>query len=463
MKAELSSLSSIFHTYDIRGVYGQELTDDLSELIGKATGTFYRRSGVEEVVVGRDNRPSGVQLTKRFIVGLRSTGCNVVDLGVVTTPMVYSSWYLLKADAAASITASHNPAPYNGIKLTFKKQGLFGKQYQIIKNIILRNDFEEGSGSVDTLDIFPLYQKELIKDLKIAKKLKIVIDCGNGTTSLFAPKILNSIGVEVVELFTRSDGTFPNHDPYPQKTELYKTLAQTIRRTKADFGIAYDGDGDRMGIYDENGQFVQNDIIGALFARQILEKHKGANIVFNISASMAVLEAIKDSGGNPILWKTGYPFIVSKMKETGAYFGAEISGHFFFKDRYFGYDDGLYASLRFIELMSRSSQSVSQIVQSLPRYFASPEFRVEVPKDEDKKKIVDEIAQEVVKDFPEAEILSFDGIRFTLPNKSWGLIRPSNTEPMLSGRAEAKNKEDLRKIQDYISQKLAKFGIELKW
>lgn len=455
--------SEIFKMYDIRGIYGKDLTEKTAESIGKAAGTYFKGSGVSKIIVGRDNRVSGVSLQQSLVKGILSTGCDAVDIGLVITPMTYFSWYRLDAGATIMVTASHNPAEYNGFKMTLNKKAVLGDQYQELLKIIQDNNFEKGEGRVTKADIWQEYKENILKGIKLEKSLKVVVDTGNGTTSLYAPQLFRELGCEVIELFTESDGNFPNHLPYPQKSEYYTDLAQKIKETGADCGLAFDGDGDRLGLYNEQGNFIQNDLSAVIFARDILSNNPGSTIVMNISTSMAVVEDVQAQGGKLFLWKTGYPFITEKMKELGARFGGEISGHFFFADRYFGYDDALYSGARFLEILSRSNKLASKLLDRAPDYFSTPEFRVELEDGLDKNVIMNNIKEDVKSQFSEAEILDFDGVRFTLPDKSWGLIRPSNTEPLLAGRAEAKTKERLAEIKSTISKILSSQKINLSW
>ena len=449
----------IFRTYDIRGIWRKDLTIEIGENLGKAVGTFFDKYQVKKVVVGRDNRLGGKDLMKSFIKGLRSTGRNVVDVGVVITPMIYFSWHHLNAKGTVMITASHNPPEYNGLKISLKKHPIYGEKYQEIRKIAEASKFSSGKGSYKKYNLRQFYLNGIIKNINLKRKLKVVVDCGNGTASLFASELFKKLSRESFLLFCKSDGSFPNHLPYPQKTELYTKLIKTIKEEKADLGFAFDGDGDRLGVYDEKGQFIENDFLLMILARDICRKYPGRKVIGNISTSLAVLEDIKNHGGIPMLWKTGYPFITSKMKKEKAIFGGEISGHFFFVDRYYGFDDALYAAARVLETVSQSKKPVSRLLTGVPAYFGTPEFRVEA---KDKFDTIKKIVKEIKKEHPEAEILNIDGVRFSFKD-CWGLIRASNTEPLLTGRAEAKTKERLEEIKNLIQSKLAKHGVKLDW
>jgi len=455
-------LSGLFKMYDIRGIYGQDLTDNVSLLIGKALGTFFLQNGQKKVFVGRDNRISGEKVFQNLTKGLLSTGCDIVNLGIIVTPLIYFSWYDQDANATVMITASHNPPEYNGFKCSLNKKPLISEDYQKVKEICLSENFTCGKGKITSLGVWESYKNKIKSTVKIAKRLKVAIDCGNGTESLFAPQLITELGCEVIPLFCESDGSFPNHQPYPQKIEFYEELRKTIKEKGCDAGIAFDGDGDRIGFYDENGNYIENDRLAMLFAQEICQQNPHPKIVMNVSTSLSVIDFIKSCGGEVILWKTGYPFISEKMQETKALFGGEISGHFFFKDKYYGFDDALYAAARMLALLSSSNLKLSQMISALPKYFETREFRVPLPENSDKFILINQIKEELKQKYPEIQIIDLDGIRFSFPD-AWGLIRASNTEPLITGRAEAKSKEKLEKIKGIIEQKLREKNINFDW
>lgn len=454
--------SGIFKMYDIRGIYGQDLTEETAYLIGKGLGTFLQQNGVTKIAVGRDNRVSGEVISRNFIKGILETGGDAVDFGLVLNPHIYFSWHHLDFKASAIITASHNPPQYNGFKLSINKKPMLGDDYRAILKICQSGNFKSGEGNLTSGEIWTDYKKFILESIKLGRKLKIAVDCGNGTASLFAPEILKNLGCEVTPIFCESDGNFPNHTPYPQKVEYYTKLIDTIKTKKADLGLSFDGDGDRLGVYDEKGNYIEADRLAMIFAADICRKSDNKKIVMNTSTSLAVSDYIKSAGGDFYLWKTGYPYVTAKMNEIGAVFGGEISGHFFFKDKYFGYDDALYAAIRILEILSFSDRPLSEMVEKLPRYFETREFRVDVPRGADKFMIISKMKDEIVNEYPEVKIIDFDGIRFSF-NNSWGLIRASNTEPLLTGRAEAKSAEQLEKIKGIIKSKLVKYGVILDW
>lgn len=453
----------IFKAYDIRGIYGKEITEETAEIIGKALGTYFFQNKVHKIAVGQDNRVSSPSLAQALIKGIAATGTHLVDMGTVITPMIYFSWHHLGLDGSVMVTASHNPPEYNGFKVGLNKSPIYSSDYEEIKSLASHpRGVKLKLGRVEKRDIWPDYKRKILEDVKLSRPLKVVVDTGNGTTGLFVPELLKELGCEVIELFTESDGRFPNHPPYPSKTEYYKELIQKIKEVGADAGLAFDGDGDRLGVYDEQGRFMENDFLAAIFSRDVLFKTPGASVVLNISASIAVLEDIEARGGRAIFAKTGYPFITQKMEEEGALFGAEISGHFFFKDRYFGYDDALYAASRFLEILANNKIPASQLISDMPSYIGTPEFRARVQEGVDRFEVVQK-AKEELRKTPGVEILDIDGVRFTFPDKSWGLIRASNTESVIAIRAEAKTRSRLKEVQDLIEGKLTKQSVTLNW
>ncbi|RJR24232.1 phosphomannomutase/phosphoglucomutase [Candidatus Microgenomates bacterium] len=452
----------IFRTYDIRGIYGEDLTDEIAKIIGKASGQFFLQNNQKKVVVGMDNRISGPAVFESFCSGLLESGCDVLDAGLSQSPIVYYSWYGFDANASVMVTASHNPAKYNGFKMALNKKPLTGDDYQKIYELCNLGRFPKEPGTREKIDLWTKYKEEIKKNIKLQKKLKVVVDCANGASAAFAPELLTELGCEVIPIYCELDGRFPNHDPYPQKVEYYTELIKAVKEKGADAGLSFDGDGDRLGVYDEKGNFVENDRLAMIFSEDICLKNPNPKIVMNISTSLSVIEHIENCGGTFILWKTGYPNITEKMREENAIFGGEISGHFFFRDRYFGYDDALYAAFRTLEIISNSSEPLSLLIEKLPRYFETREIRVQVPEGKDKFAISNAAAEEIKNEFPEAKFYDFDGIRFDLGD-GWGLIRPSNTEPVIGTRAEAKSMEKLEEIKDLIKNKLKKHEVNLSW
>jgi phosphomannomutase/phosphoglucomutase len=452
----------IFREYDIRGVYGEDLTDEVAEEIGRACGTLYLGMGVGEVVVGHDNRVSSPAVSLSLIKGLLSTGCNVCDVDTVLTPMIYFSWYGIEASGAIITTASHNPAEFNGFKITAKRDVVTGEK---VFGVLNSGNYRHGQGKVRQFDLAELYFEEIISKIRLSKSLNVVIDAGNGTAGIFAPKLFRGLGCEVLELFCESDGNFPNHDPYPQKVEYYTKMVEMVKENKADLGIAFDGDADRFNVCDENGNFLGSDVLIALFAKEILKERPGSKVVVNVVNSQAVIDFIKQIGGVPIIWKVGYPNIQRKLKEEGGVLGGEISGHLYFADRYYGFDDAIYTACRVFELMGEKGMKLSQIyneVESLlPKYFSTKEERIDCP-EEKKFEIVSKVAEDWKRKF--SRVLDIDGVRVQFED-GWGLIRASNTESKLSIRAEAKTEKRLKEIKNTISTSLKPYKpqVNLNW
>lgn len=451
----------IFSTYDIRGIYPSQWNRQDAYSLGQGFGSFFHKNKVNSVYLGQDNRPSSPEIAGAISEGLASVGMTVFNLGTITTPMTYFSWYHFNAPATMMITASHNPAEYNGIKSAVKKNIIYGDQLQAVKTIVKNKKFVKPSlGKVQNKTIADAYINHIVKDIKLKKPLKILIDTGNGTTGLFARTVFEKINCQVKILFEESDGSFPNHPAYPQKEEFYTQMKKELKQGDFDLGLAFDGDGDRIGIYNPRGQFVENDITAAILAKDVCRNHPGAKIVLNICTTMAVLETIKTNGGKPVLWKTGFPLITEKMHQEKAIFGGEISGHFFFADRYHGYDDAFYAALRLLEIVSRG-KTLDQLTEDLPSYHQIPEFRLELPQGLNKYQLGQEMANNIKTQYPQAKILDIDGVRFSFES-SWGLLRPSNTEPLISGRAEGKTKQDLEKVKEIINAQLEKYHFKQK-
>ncbi|MEN8252883.1 MAG: phosphomannomutase/phosphoglucomutase [Patescibacteria group bacterium] len=457
----------IFKAYDIRGVWNKEMFPEDVYEIGLAMGTFFKEKGASTVYVGRDNRIHGEEIKENFVKGLLETGMNVVFLGIITTPMSYATWYLRNAEASVSITASHNPSEYNGFKAAFNKVHFSTAEYEAIRDLVLNQEHKKADrkGEYSEDDLWPDYFERTTRDIKLGKKVKVVLDCGNGTCSEHTEKILEKIGCEVIKMYCDHDGSFPNHPPYPQKEDFYLELGQKIKEENADMGIAMDGDGDRFGVYDESGKFVSNDLIGALIGTGMIAEHSDLKAAFNISTSRVAIDQLEQAGAKVHLCKTGYPFVIAKMKEVGALLGNEIAGHFFLKDKYYGFDDASYAAARFVEFFSKQNKTVSQLVASMPNYVSTPEFRVPCADEEDNNKftIIKSIIDKFRKEFADAEIMDIDGVRVTFPDHSWFLIRNSNTEALITGRVEAKTSERLEELKSLVKQTLADRGVDLDW
>lgn len=442
----------IFREYDIRGIVDKDLNPGNVELLGKGIGTYFRQKGKTEVVLGRDCRLSSQPYSEALIRGLHSTGCQVIDLGIIPTPLLYFTIYYKEKEAGVMITGSHNPPEYNGFKIMVGEETLYGEEiqkiYQIIKS---KNFFEEREDFKGSYDIKPEYIDYVTKNVSFDKKLKVVLDAGNGTAGVIAAPILKNLGCEVIELYCEMDGTFPNHHPDPTIPEALEDLIKTVIESQADVGVAYDGDGDRIGVIDDLGNILWGDQLMVFFSQDILSSNPGATIISEVKASKVLYEEIEKLGGRPIMWKTGHSLMKKKIKEEKALLAGEMSGHIFFADRYFGFDDAIYSSARLIEFLSRQEEKLSQLLSKLPQTYYTPEIRI-YASDEVKFKIVEEVKKELARSHP---IIDIDGVRAIFP-KGWGLVRASNTQEVLVLRYEGDTKEDLESIKREISQVVEK-------
>lgn len=447
---------NMFRMYDIRGVWEDDLTVESAELIGKAFGTYVRQKGIKDVLVGRDNRLSSRPIRDALIKGLTSTGCDVLDVGVLTTPAFYYSNVLYNYQAGMMITASHNPPQFNGFKVMVGPSTIYGDELKKLYYIAEKGEFEKGTGNVKYAYPINSYINMIKEKVKLGdRKLKVVVDCGNGTGSYFYPDVIYNLGCEVYPLYCESDPTFPNHFPDPVKEENLKDLIEEVKRVKADLGIAFDGDGDRIGVVDDKGNIIWGDMLMILYWREIMKKHPGADAIVEVKCSQALVEEIERLGGKPIFFKTGHSLIKAKMKELGAVFTGEMSGHMFFADEYYGFDDAAYAAARLLRILSNTDKSLSELLADVPKYPATPEIRLEC---DDEKKF--DVVKGVTEYFKEKgyDIIDVDGAR-VLFDEGWGLVRASNTGPELIVRCEAKTKEKLEEIKKELSEALAKFGV----
>jgi phosphomannomutase/phosphoglucomutase len=449
--------STLFREYDIRGVVDQDMTDEAVHLIGMGLGTLVRKAGGSAVVVGRDCRLSGGRFAEMVITGLNSTGVDVVDLGVVPTPLTYFAASTLPVDGLCMITGSHNPPQYNGLKVAVGKDTLHGAGIQELRRVADSGKFVLGKGATRVHDVVTPYKEYVRQNLRFgARKLKVVLDAGNGTGGVVAVPLFRALGVDVVPLFVEMDGRFPNHHPDPTVEENLEPLRKKVLEVKADVGIAYDGDADRVGAVDEKGGVLWGDQMMILFSRALLEEHPGATIVGEVKCSMNLFDDIARRGGRPVMWKAGHSLIKAKMKEEGALLAGEMSGHIFFAHRWFGFDDGIYSSARLLELLSRTDAPLSSLLSDLPRTFASPEVHVECP--EDKKFEVVRRAQEWFA--ARYEAVTIDGVRVTFPD-GWGLVRASNTQPLLVLRFEAASERRLEEIAALVGGKVEELKKEV--
>jgi phosphomannomutase/phosphoglucomutase len=439
----------IFREYDIRGVVDKDLTPEIVKKIGQGFGTYMRRLGYKSLVVGRDGRISSELFKDALIKGILSTGCNVTDIGLCPTPVYYFSIFHFEKDGGMMVTGSHNPPEFNGFKVSVGKSTIFGQEIQNLRGMIEKGEFEEGEGKLDKKEIIKHYQDFIKKDINLNKKLKIVIDAGNGTAGIVASPLLRDLGCEVEELYCEVDGRFPNHFPDPTIPANLRDLIERVKKIGADLGIGYDGDGDRIGVVDEQGNIIWGDQLMILFSRDILKKQKGATFIAEVKCSQNLFKDIEKNGGRAIMWKTGHSLIKEKMKEEKAVLGAEMSGHVFFADRYFGYDDAIYSSCRLVELLSKTDKKLSQLLEDVPKTFITPEIRIDCP-DEIKFKVVEMVKEDLRKDYP---IIDVDGVRIQLED-GWGLVRASNTQPVLVLRFESSSQERLKEIKKLIEDKV---------
>ncbi|NPV89648.1 MAG: phosphomannomutase/phosphoglucomutase [Firmicutes bacterium] len=446
----------IFRQYDIRGIFGKELTLRDAELIGRAFGTYIKRRGENNAIVGRDTRRSSPDLFNSLVKGFLSTGINVKDIGVVVSPIFYYSTILYGIKSGIIVTASHNPANYNGFKIQFDGRTLYGEELQIIKKLIQADDFENGQGKLTCQSPVKDYIGMVKEKINLTgRKLKVVVDCGNGTAGLFAPTLLKELGCEVIPLYCDSNPDFPNHFPDPVKTENLKDLIRTVKESRADLGVGFDGDGDRLGVVDNQGNIIWGDMLMILFWREIMPKYPGATAIVEVKCSETLVEEIKRLGGKPMFYKTGHSLIKAKMKELGTVFTGEMSGHMFFADEYFGFDDALYACARLLRIISKSGKALSELFSDVPKTFVTPEIRIECP-EEEKHYYVGK-----AKKYFEAKgkkIIDIDGVRVQFDD-GWGLVRASNTGPELIVRCEAKTFNQLEQIKEEISKSIRPFKI----
>lgn len=438
----------IFRKYDIRGVVGKDLTPETVEILGKGIGTYFRQRNRSHVAIGRDCRLSSPAFSDSLGKGLLSTGCDVTELGTIPTPLLYFSIFYKKIAAGIMITGSHNPPEYNGFKMMLGEETLYGPDIQDIYQIILSGEFtRDKPGTKKTYDIVPEYSDYVVDNINLAKPLKVVVDAGNGTGGVVAVPIFKRLGCEVIDLFCEMDGNFPNHHPDPTLPEALKTLITQVKESEADVGIAYDGDADRIGVIDDAGEIIWGDQLMILFVRDILPSHPGAPIISEVKASKLLYEEIERLGGQPIMWKTGHSFIKKKIKQEKALLAGEMSGHIFFADRFFGFDDAIYSSARLLEILSRTQKKLSMMFRDLPQTYHTPEIRI-YASDAVKFKIVDLVKKELVKKYP---IVDIDGVRALFPH-GWGLVRASNTQEVLVLRFEADTEKDLKAIRKEVEK-----------
>lgn len=453
MNKGLQPPQHIFREYDIRGLADEELTSDTARLIGQAFGSFLMEQGKKKIALGHDIRPSSERIVAALTQGLRFVGCDALDLGLIPTPLLYFGIIHFQQDAGVCITGSHNPPEYNGFKFQLRDRPFFGADIQKLAEKIQKENFTKGSGAYTKADVISPYVTEFKKQFHYKKKWKVVVDSGHGMAGMIAPKLLKDLGLEVTELYSNLDPTFPDHHPDPSIPENMKDLQAKVRETQAPLGIAFDGDADRVGVVDEKGQILASDRLLILYARQVLKNKKGAAIIGDVKCSPILYQEIAKAGGRPILWKTGHSLIKAKMKEEKAALGGELSGHMFFADRWYGFDDALYAACRTIEILDEANRPFSELTADLPKMVSTPEIRFEVANDQKKFEIVKSVVHELKKDH---EVIDIDGARVEFPD-GWGLIRASNTQPVLVMRFEAVSEKRLTEIRSLIEGKIKKY------
>jgi phosphomannomutase / phosphoglucomutase len=447
---------SIFREYDIRGLAERDFAEDFALLLGKVLGTMVRRRGGARVSVGRDCRLTSDAYAEALIAGLVSTGLQVYNLGICPTPLLYFSLFHLDLDGGVEVTASHNTSEYNGFKLCLGKDTLYGEQIQEIRSKMESNDFaQETGGKVQRYEIVPPYQRHLLQDVrKLKRPLKIVVDAGNGVAGPVAPAIFRRLGCTVWEIGCIPDGNFPLHHPAPTFTENLQILIEKVRAENADVGFAYDGDADRIGVVDEKGGIIWGDELLVLFARDVLQRHPNATIVSEVKCSQRLYDDIAKRGGVPIMWKAGHSLLKAKLNEARALLAGELTGHMFFKERYFGYDDAIYASVRLLEILSNSDRPLSALLADLPKTVSTPEIRIACP--DERKFIIADLAKDYFR--KHYDIIDIDGVRVQFPD-GWGLIRASNTQPALVLRFEARTADQLNAYRAIVENKLKDFDI----
>ena len=445
----------IFREYDIRGVVARDFDAADVERIGLAFGTYVRQRGGKRLAVGRDHRLSSESLCAALTKGLQATGCDIVDIGLVPTPLLYFSLFHLNTDGGCMITASHNPAEYNGIKLCCGRAALYGDEIQRIRRLAEQGPFARGTSQRTEAEVRSPYLAYITDQIQLRRRLRVVVDAGNGTSGLVVQDLLRRLGCEVYELFCEVDGTFPNHHPDPTVPDNLTDIIREVKARKADVGLAYDGDSDRLGVIDERGEIIWGDRVLALFGREILSRRPGAKVIFDVKCSQVLVDDIRQHGGTPIMWMTGHSLIKKKLYEEQAALAGEMSGHLFFADGYFGYDDAIYASCRLLHILDRAGAPLSALLADLPVTYSTPEIRVSCA-DEEKFQVVEQLKARFQQVRQVREVITIDGARAVFPD-GWGLVRASNTQPALVLRFEATTPGRLEALQTFVMEKLRDF------
>ena len=444
---------AIFREYDIRGVVGSDLDAGAADAVGRAFGTYLAGRGGRRVAIGHDNRISSRALYDAVVGGVAGTGCDVVKIGLAVTPMLYFAVQHFGVDGGVMVTASHNPPEFNGFKLAHGTGTLYGEQIQEIRRIAEAGAFHRGAGAAEEREILPAYAAMLRDRIRLEpRRLRVVADCGNGTAGAFVPEILRQWEVDVIPLYCDLDPTFPHHHPDPVQPRNLGDLIRTVGESRADLGLGFDGDGDRLGVVDDRGGILWGDLLMALFWREILPTHPGALALVEVKCSQALIDEIRRLGGRPQFTPTGHSLIKARMRELGAVFAGEMSGHMFFADEYYGYDDAIYAAGRLLRILSRTDRPLSALAAEIPRYEATPEIRVACP-DDRKHHVVAALAREFKARY---EVIDIDGVRIVLAD-GWGLVRASNTQPVLVVRAEGKDIQARDRIKTILEDALRRY------
>jgi phosphomannomutase/phosphoglucomutase len=439
----------IFREYDIRGIAGEDIKEADVINIGKAYGSLLKQQNKKIISVGRDCRLTSEKFSQLFIEGIISTGCDVIDVGTCPTPVLYFSIQHLDLGGGAMVTASHNPPEYNGFKLMSGLDSIHGQGLQEVRKIIEENAFVQGSGTVSKKDVITPYMEYIVNNIDIKKPIKIGIDAGNGTGGITALPVLKQLGCKIHDIYCDLDGTFPNHEADPTQKKNQLDLIKLVKEKNLDLGVGYDGDADRIGVVDKNGEVIYGDQLMVIYAREILERDPGATFISEVKCSMVMYDDIRKHGGNAIMWRTGHSLIKQKMKEENAALAGEMSGHMFFKDRYLGFDDALYATCRLLEIMANTGKGVDELIADLPKTYTTPEIRVECPDD-----VKFGVVEKIVAHFKaKQDIIDIDGLR-ALYDDGWGLVRASNTQPALVLRFEALSEPRLLEIRNEIESVL---------
>ena len=442
----------IFREYDIRGKVIDDFPPEIVVQLGKGFGTFVNRNGFHEIALSGDIRLTTPQLMDDFKKGVLSTGVDVINLGILPTPANYYSMFKLEVGGAVQITGSHNPPEFNGFKMSLDRKAVYGKSIQVLRQYIVSNDFDIGEGNEIKYDIKSDYKSMIIEKINIERPMKVVMDCGNAAGAINAPDIFKSLNLELKELYCDADGTFPNHHPDPTVEENLKDLIGIMKLGNHDIGIAFDGDADRIGVVDETGDIIWADQLMALFLPEVIQN--GDTILFDVKCSQALEDMIIKFGGKPVMWKTGHSLIKQKMNELGCKLGGEMSGHIFFADDYYGYDDAIYVAARIVQTLSRTDKKLSELKEELPKYYSTPEMRLACESDEEKFRISNE-AINFFKD--NYDCITVDGVRIKFGD-GWGLVRSSNTQPVIVCRFEANSLERMEELKHLVLNKLQTMG-----